>query len=460
MMKKNLPAITLLVVAMGVGQAGGQTLTNLHTFGSSPTDGVQPRAGLVQDTNGIFYSTTFNGGTNHSGMVFAINAQGTLTNLWSFNGLDGQNPSAAVVQGTNGNFYGTTVHGGTNNLGTVFMLSPQGTFSNLGQFNGTNGSEPTAGVVLGRDGSFYGTTLSGGTNNGGTVFSITPQGTLTTLWQFATNDPASGHVLLTGLVQGTDGNFYGTTSEGGTNGAGTVFQITPQGLLTSLWQFATNAPTNGLAPTSALVQGRDGNFYGTTDAGGTNQDGTIFRITTNGMLTSLWSFNDTDGKNPDNLALGNDGNFYGTTPHGGKNENGTVFQFTSQGILTTLWQFGSDTNKGTQPIGTLVQGSDGNWYGTASTGGTNHNGTVFELIVSTNEIASIKLDSSGTNVILSISVAAHATCQLQFSPALNPTSWTNVPNGLVTNSPGGLLTFTNFNVMSGSGGFFRFDITP
>jgi uncharacterized repeat protein (TIGR03803 family) len=162
--------------------------------------------------------------------------------------------------------------------------------------------------------------------------------------------------------------------------------------------------------------------------------------------------------------LGSDGNFYGTTQHGGTNADGTIYRFNPQGTLTTLWQFGSDTNTGVDPLGTLVQGSDGNWYGTAASGGTNNNGTVFEMIVSpnppTNEIASIKLDSSGTNVVLSIPVPAHETCQLQFSPSLNPTSWTNVPNGLVTNSPGGLLIFTNFGLKSGSRGFFRFAITP
>ncbi|HXC99819.1 MAG TPA: choice-of-anchor tandem repeat GloVer-containing protein, partial [Verrucomicrobiae bacterium] len=141
MMKKYLPAIALLFVAGGFGRVGGQTVTNLHSFGAYTTDGAQPRAGLVQGTNGYFYSTTFEGGTNHYGMVFGINSQGTLTNLWSFNGLDGKNSSAALALGNDGNFYGTTVNGGTNGFGAVFMLSPQGTFSNLWHFNGTNGGE-------------------------------------------------------------------------------------------------------------------------------------------------------------------------------------------------------------------------------------------------------------------------------------------------------------------------------
>ena len=447
MMKKYLPAIALLFVAMGFGRAGGQTLQLLHTFGSSPTDGMQPRAGMVQGTNGDFYSTTYAGGTNHSGMVFAINSQGTLTNLWSFSGIDGKNPSAALVQGTNGNFYGTTVNGGTNNLGTVFMLSPQGTFSNLWQFNGTNGSDPAAGLVLGRDGNFYGTTLNGGTNNNGTVFQITPQGMLTNLWQFTTNAPTNGVVPLTGLVQGTDGNFYGTTSEGGTNGAGTVFQITPQGMLTTLWQFATNAPTNGLVPFSALVQGNDGNFYGTTDGGGTNHDGTIFRITTNGVLTSLWSFTDTDGKSPVGLTLGSDGNFYGTTGSGGTNENGTIFRFTPEGILTTLWQFGSDTNNGTQPIGTLVQGSDGNFYGTASKGGTNNNGTVFELIVS----PKLAITPSGPDVILTWPTNAAGFTLESATNLVPPVVW-------VTNATTPVVVSTNnvvTNTITGTKRFYR-----
>jgi uncharacterized repeat protein (TIGR03803 family) len=323
-----------------------------------------------------------------------------LTNLYQFSGgTDGLGPQAGLVQGCDGYFYGTTYFGGLLTMnsplgyGTVFKITPQGKLTPLWQFNGFNGLNPEAGLVQGSDGNFYGTTYVGGANyydpgvnNGyGTVFKITPQGTLTTLYNFCDQPGcADGLGPQAGLVQGSDGNFYGTTAYGGTQtncaaGCGTVFRITSQGTLTTLYNFCDQPGcADGLGPQASLVQGSDGNFYGTAYWGGTNGYGTVFKITSQGMLTTLCQFNGANGWNPRaGLVQGSDGNFYGTTEGGGTNSIGTVFKITSQGTLTTLWQFnGSD---GTSPFGSLVQGSDGSFYGTTWFGGTNGLGTVFKI---------------------------------------------------------------------------------
>lgn len=256
-------------------------------------------------------------------------------------------------------------------------------FSSLYSFTGTNdGATPYAGLVQGSDGSFYGTTFAGGTNNAGTVFKITPTGALTSLYSFTgTND---GSYPQAALVQGSDGNFYGTTST-------TVFQMTPAGVLKTL--------VSGLASQSALVQGSDGYLYGTTPSGGTNGGhGTVFKISTDGALTSLYSFTGgNDGLRPNGLVQGSDGSFYGTTYYGGATfpsglGYGAVFKISTNGALTSLYAFGTNSfgnpGQGINPNTALVQGRNGYFYGTTSwfesNGILQRRGSVF--VISTNGV--------------------------------------------------------------------------
>jgi len=227
------------------------------------------------------------------------------------------------------------------------------------------------------DGNLYGTTTKGGANsNAGTVYKITTAGAETVMWSFGGS--GDGVNPYASPIQASDGNLYGTTYGGGANGAGTVFKITTAGAETVLWSFGGSG--DGALPDSGLMQASDGNLYGTTTSGGTNGAGTVFKITTAGAETVLWSFGGSgDGAKPyGGLIQASDGNLYGTTYGGGANGAGTVFKITTTGAETVLWSFGG-SGDGVNLDGALMQASDGNLYGTTYGGGANGAGTVFNI---------------------------------------------------------------------------------
>ncbi|HUD83526.1 MAG TPA: choice-of-anchor tandem repeat GloVer-containing protein, partial [Candidatus Saccharimonadales bacterium] len=321
----------------------------------------------------------FLGSTNSSGAVLSVipvTAPGvSMSPVVSFSG--GSSGTAAyspIAQGTDGNFYGTTVEGGDNSDGTVFKVTTNGALTTLHQFDATDGAVPYGGLCLGKDGFFFGTAASGGTYDEGTLFKITISGLLTTLINF---DGNNGAEPVAGLVQGADGNFYGTALEGGDNGYGTIFRMTAGGALTTLVSFNFD---DGANPSSALIQGSDGNFYGTTEDGGAYTWGTVFQMTPSGNFTNLYSFTGgSDGGSPvPGLVQGADGNFYGTTYVQGADGFGTVFEITSSGALTTRYSF-TGLNDGGNPWGGMVQAADGNLYGTTQDEGAYGFGTVFQI---------------------------------------------------------------------------------
>jgi uncharacterized repeat protein (TIGR03803 family) len=323
----------------------------------------------------------------------------TFTTVQSFDGTDGNEPLGQLVQATNGNLYGTTFFGGAYLGGTLFSITPTGTFTTIylfcsGGYPCSDGRYPNAALVQATNGNLYGTT-SNGANGGGTVFEITPSGTLTTLYSFcAQTGCTDGANPAAALVQATSGNLYGTTSAGGANGDGTVFEITPSGTLTTLYSFCSESGCpDGLSP-NGLVQATNGNLYGTTFQGGANDNcpqytgcGTVFEITPTGTLTTVYSFCPksypcTDGVNPNTgLIQATNGNLYGTTSAAGAHGGGTVFRITPSGTFTTLYSFCSKSGcaDGFYPGAGLVQASDGNLYGTTSFGGANGYGTVFKM---------------------------------------------------------------------------------
>jgi uncharacterized repeat protein (TIGR03803 family) len=402
------------------------TLTNLYSFTGGP-DGANPNA-LVQDTNGIFYGTTQNGGTNGYGTIFQLTTNGTPATLYAFTGDgDGAYPMAGLVQGADGNLYGTASVGGTGDWGTIFNITSGGTFGALHSFTGVaDGSFPYAELMQGVDGSFYGTTLEGGISNGwGTVFKITPDGSVSNLYSFTGG--ADGGSPEATLVQGVDGSLYGTTSEGGTSSSGTVFKITTNGTFTTLYSFYGSS--DGGFPYAGVIQAADGNFYGTTGDDGQLGNGTVFKITTNGILTTLHSFaGGSDGSFPSaGLIQASDGNLYGTTAYGGTYNDGTVFQITTNGALTTLISF-NGTN-GANPQVPLVEGTDDNLYGTTQNGGPMDNGVIFRLtvpsLVPTLAFRTPILLANGT-ITLAWNTVAGQTYQLQYVSDLGSTNWVSL----------------------------------
>jgi uncharacterized repeat protein (TIGR03803 family) len=364
-------------------------LTTLASFTGS--DSSLPVSGLLRARDGNLYGCS-------QGAVFKVTSDGVLTTVASLIPLDGINPQSGLTLGPDGHFYGTTRAGGTNSLGTIFRVSLDGVLTRLLSFDGTNGSFPQSGLTLGGDGNFYGTTTSGGSNRFyGTVFRFATSGTLTTLASFDGTTTGSGPQCP--LVIDTDGDLYGTTPLQGPGLRGTVFRITTNGVLTTLVSFNN---TNGATPRDGVIRGDDGNFYGTTASGGPGTLGIVFRMTPAGALTTLFSFSNTNGANPlGGLILGKDGLFYGTTGFGGTNLGfGTVYKMTTNGDLTMLFNFhGTD---GEEPSFGLVLGNDGKLYGTASFGGSTANdplgigaGSVFSI--TTNGVFETLFLFQGTN---------------------------------------------------------------
>jgi uncharacterized repeat protein (TIGR03803 family) len=367
-------------------------LTTLTSLASR--DGHFPFGDLTLGSDGILYGTTFAGGPSDYGTLFQVTTSGALTTLASFAGTNGAYPDSALTLGPDGNLYGTlsrrTTSDGTEVVyEMVFRVTTNGVLTNLVSFYPANGFGPNS-LTLGNDDNFYVTTAAGGSANSGAVFRVTTNGVLIALASFG---GMNGAIPFAAMTLGNDGNFYGTTfydsyvfdSAYGLYrgyGYGTVFKVTTNGVLTRLASFAG---TNGAWSKSALTLGSDGSLYGTTSEGGiTNSahpdgSGTVFTITTNGVLTTLVSFNGTNGAYPRaGLTLGSDGNFYGTTVNGeGVAGAGTVFQITTNGMLTTLLSF--NMKDGANPYAGLTLGSDGNFYGTTSSGGPGGGGVIYRL---------------------------------------------------------------------------------
>lgn len=350
----------------------GGTFTVVRNLSSS-TDGQAPYGALVQATDGLLYGMNSGGGATSGGTVFKITTTGTFTLLHSLTSApDGASPRGSLVQSTDGNLYGMTSTGGNSSFGTVFKISTSGVFTFLNGFNGgVTGNAPFESLVQSFvDNAYYGTTINGGIYNYGTVFKICG-GVHTVLHSF--NNSVDGGSPLGSLAQDSSNNFYGMTSTGGANGAGTIFKITSSGSFTVLRALLSS--TDGVNPEGNLIQGTDGNFYGMT-----SYNGRIFKITPTGTFTVLHTLvSNTDGSAPlGSLVLASNGIFYGTTSAGGTNSNGTIFKVTSTGIYTVLKQLTSATD-GSAAKGNLLQGTDGNLYGMTSAGGANGAGTLFKI---------------------------------------------------------------------------------
>ena len=355
-----------------------QTFTTLANFDGA--NGANPEGmSLVQGLDGNFYGTTAGGGVGY-GTVFKITPSGTLTTLHSFDVDDGAVPEAGLLLSTSGTFYGVTCLGG-NGYGTVFAVAPDNVFRTLHTFAGTDGGCPAGALIQAPGGAIYGTTYRGGpAGDYGTIFKIMPDGTLTTVHAFGPPDGSGAGPL----VLATNGYFYGSAESGGTGsgcggGCGTVFKMSPDGAFTTIHSFSLNV--DGAQPEGGLTQGVDGNLYGTTYSGiGAGGEGTVFEVLPGRTFATLHVFEGFEGAIPiSGVIQGTDGNFYGTTVAGGSAQEGVLFKISSSGTLTPLHSFGVHPSDGSNPEGGLVQGTDGKFYGTTYGGGSHGYGSVFRL---------------------------------------------------------------------------------
>ena len=409
--QRSVTLLGLVLAAALASPALGQQLSpdavNFKSLVSfNGTTGANPFSNLVQGTDGNLYGTTYAGGAYNGGTFFKMTPGGSLTALYDFcaqrSCTDGLSPFS-VVLGIDGNFYGSALFGGSYSNGTVFKITPSGALTILHSFCAVthcpDGANP-AGLVQGRDGNLYGVTEGGGNGGDGIVFKITLQGAFTMLYTFCSQPNCTdGGVPASALTQGYDGDFYGSTQDFGAYHGGTVFKMTPTGALTTLYSFcALPICADGWRIEGPLVQTPSGDFYGTTEAGGANCPsiqgcGTFFRLTPAGAFTTLYSFcsqsNCADGQSPytGGLVQGTDGNFYGTTNYGGANTCpgglgcGTVFEITPSGTLTILHNFDGTDAGLFQLFSGLEQATSGNFYGSTYFGGTKGDGTIFALSV-------------------------------------------------------------------------------
>jgi uncharacterized repeat protein (TIGR03803 family) len=459
-MKTYLTLYSILIAGVIGVQAQTVTFTSLMSF--NQTNGANPVAGLVQGADGNFYGASEAGGAYGDGTIFQISPSGIFTNLNSFDGTNGANPRASLLADTNGNFYGTAYSGGTNNVGIIFQANSTGALTTLFTFSFESGSYPTAGLIQDQVGNFYGTTAVGGTNSnpGGTVFQLTSNRTFVSLASFDLSG-IGGNSPYAGLVQGSNGNFYGTTYFGGSNGYGTIYQIDTNGTLTTLVNFDG---VHGANPHAGLVLGPDDYFYGTTEHGGTNHaasggDGTVFKVDADGNLRTLVCFNNTNGAAPQaELLLGHDGNFYGTTSAGGNLDNqpqgqGTVFEMKTNGTLIPLILF-NGTN-GSSPLGKLVQDAPGNFYGTTAFGGTNGFGTIFRFSTTEPPLRFLSI-TAGDTTTLTWSATVGKTYQMLYKTNLDQTAWSNLSTPLTATNP----VMTTFDTATGPQRFYQILMQP
>ena len=377
--------VVLAAALLGVRAAHGQTAksvkeTTLYTF-SGGADGGSPYASLIRDAAGNLYGATFAGGAANLGTLFKIDKTGTETVLYSFTGKpDGEHASRNLLRDKAGNLYGVAYEGGASGFGAVFKLNKTGTESIVYSFGaGTDGEYPGSGLIADTAGNLYGTTGYGGASGNGTVYRVSKSGKEKILHSFT---GADGQYPFGNLLRDSAGNLYGTTSMGGTTGNGTVFKLTAKGKVTVLHNFAGG--TDGANPYAGLVQDAKGNFYGTTYYGGAGckgfDCGTVFKVSPKGKETVLHAFALTDGHYPDFGTLVRDaaGNLYGTTYAGGGADMGVVFKVSSSGKESIVYTFTGGADEGF-PVAGLIEDNAGNFYGTTLGDGTSTFGTVFKI---------------------------------------------------------------------------------
>jgi uncharacterized repeat protein (TIGR03803 family) len=388
-----LAAVIVVIAASAPTQA--QTFSVIYSFNQVDGSGYQPEGSVVFDPEGNLYSTTELGGQNPSnayGTVFELSPSGTETVLHNFiytlNRSDGEDPVAGPIRDSEGNLYGTSLFDGTSNYGTIYEIDSAGNETILHNFSGgaADGAYPGFGnLIMDAAGNLYGTTEEGGAFSTGTVYEFSTSGVLTVLYSF-TNGKDGGFPYAS-LVMDTAGNLYGTAIQGGnggSSGGGVIFRVSPNGsggwVETVLHSF--KGGTDGKNPESGLTLSPAGHLYGVTGEGGSGGCGVIYEAGTTGGEKVLYGFSASgsgDGCGPTGVVFFQDGTLYGTTLSGGAFGQGTIFSISSTGVETILHSFNPSTDGG-EPNAGVVRGPHGALYGTASIGGANNEGTVFKIV--------------------------------------------------------------------------------
>jgi uncharacterized repeat protein (TIGR03803 family) len=460
----TLSLVMLLTsAAVATPTAQGQ-LSYLYNFGNFPTDGVYPGV-VVQWTDGSFWGTTYQGGAfgppAGCGTVFSVNITGGEGLSSSFNCVTATFGFNGLAIGEDGNLYGTTEYGGSGNCQsgcfTVFRTTPSGVITVIATpLMPADGNDPSGPLVVGPGGDLYEDSYSGGSADLGVIFKVSLQGTYTTLADLS--GPPGPDNPWSGLVLGNNGILYGG-GHGGPNtcilgGCGELFNVTASGVVTTL--FAFSSPKDGYVPLTTPVLAKNGDIYGTTEYGGTNGDGVIYKLTAQGQYQVLYNIDSGSG-GVSSLSLANDGNLYGTTAL----SEGvcpptceTVFRLTPDGVLTTVATFNQFNFNGSlvyaNPYG-LIQGTNGNLYGTTHWGGVSGNeylngaGTMFEVDLGLKPIPPVVSGFSPTSGPVGTKVTVKGTYFVQvesvkFGAGASATPTVITPSELTVVVPSGAQT--------------------
>lgn len=376
-MKTKVASLIVAVVLLTVTSLA-QTVTTLTNFTSA---NMRPVGPLTQGRDGLLYGTSVLGGSTALGSIFKVDASGKGTQIHNFSGPDGANPMDGLTLGTDGYLYGTTYYGGQYNRGVIYKVSPAGVLTVLYSFTGnSDGGLPEAPPVQGSDGNFYGTTAIGGTGGQfglGVVYKITSSGQYSVVFEVSSSNNGAAQ-CQSSPVQAIDGSLNILFRGGGAYNCGTVLQITTSGSLGLVYDFTSG--TGGCNPIGNLIQGSDGNFYG-ADQGDTSSSSTAFKLSKKYQLETINTFTESGPNTPNSGVIqGTDGNLYGTTTGGGAFYDGTIYLLSTMGSFTKLYDFPAPTKSNYMMTpGLLLQHTNGKFYGQTYYGGFFGLGSVYEL---------------------------------------------------------------------------------
>jgi uncharacterized repeat protein (TIGR03803 family) len=389
-LSRALLALSSFLILVCVARA--QTFTVLYNF--TEQSGASPYASVIEDSAGNLYGTTQDGGSSEYGVVYEVSSSGTETLLYSFTGsTDGGNPYAPVIRDSKGNLYGTTKYGGNTNCseygcGVAFKLDTAGKETVLHSFTGrSDGWNPLQGLIMDKKGKLYGTTYyGGGAYNEGMVFKLTAKGTETILHSFEGGSSDGAYPEYGHLLMGKAGDLYGLTWEGGgtgcyySYGCGVLYRLTVKGKFTVLHSFAGGS-SDGCYPYGSVAMDKAGDLYGTTFGCGSENYGTVWKVSNKGKETILHNFagGPSDGAGPlAGVVLDSKGNIYGVAEEGGADSDGAVYELSPKGTLTVLHSF--DYSDGAYPFGELLRTAKGELFGTTYMGGTDSAGVVWSYM--------------------------------------------------------------------------------